>query len=69
MEALEKGQDELSKLRDPFNDVYDDISDFLYDASDILDKNGKLAVNLVFGVLGFMNLALGVLMFFICLFP
>ena len=68
MEALEKGQDELSKLRDPFNDVYDDISDFLYDASDILDKNGKLAVNLVFGVLGFMNLALGVLMFFICLF-
>ena len=68
IKALEKGQEELSKLRDPFNDVYDDISEFLYDASDILDKNGKLAVNLVFGVLGFMNLALGVLMFFICLF-
>ena len=67
-DALEKGQDELSKLRDPFNDVYNDISEYLYDASDTLDKNGKLSVNLVFGVLGFMNLALGVLMFFICMF-
>ena len=67
-DALEKGQDELSKLRDPFNDVYNDISEYLYDASDTLDKNGQLSVNLVFGVLGFMNLALGVLMFFICMF-
>ena len=68
IDALETGQKELSNLRDPFNDVYNDISEFLYDASDTLDKNGKIWVNLVFGVLGFMNLALGVLMLFICMF-
>ena len=66
--AITKGQDELSKLRRPFDSVYNDITEVLYDASDYSDKNGKITVNIVFGVLAFINICLAVLMLFICMF-
>ena len=66
--AISKGQDELSKLRRPFDSVYNDITEVLYDASDYSDKNGKITVNIVFGVLAFINICLAVLMLFTCMF-
>ena len=66
--SITKGQDELSKLRNPFDSVYNDITEVLYDASDYSDKKGKITVNLIFGILGFMNICLAVLMLFICMF-
>ena len=66
--AITKGQDQLSKLRKPFDSVYNDITEILYDASDYSDKKGKVTVNLIFGILGFMNICLAVLMLFICMF-
>ena len=66
--AITKGQTQLSKLRKPFDSVYNDITEILYDASDYSDKKGKVTVNLIFGVLGFMNICLAVLMLFICMF-
>ena len=66
--AITTGQKQLSKLRKPFDSVYNDITEILYDASDYSDKNGKITVNLVFGILGFMNICLAVLMLFICMF-
>jgi hypothetical protein len=36
--SITKGQDELSKLRNPFDSVYNDITEVLYDASDYSDK-------------------------------
>lgn len=67
LDALKKGRDELSKLRKPFDSVYDDMSDAMYEFSDQLDKNGKLTINLVFGALGFLNICLAVLILFICM--
>ena len=66
--AITKGKNELSKLRKPFDSVYNDITEVLYDASDYSDKKGKITVNLIFGVLAFINICLAVLMLFICMF-
>ena len=68
LEALETGIEQLGEIKKPFDNAYNDISDILYDASEIMDKDGKLAVNLVFGVLVAMNICLAVLLLLICLF-
>ena len=68
LDALKKGQNELGKLKKPFNNAYGDISSILYDYSEIIDSKGKLAVNLVFGLLAFMNICLAALMLLICMF-
>ena len=66
--SVTKGKEKLSMLRKPFDSVYNDISEILYDMSDYSDKNGKITVNIIFGVLAFINICLGVLMFFTCMF-
>ena len=66
--AIGRGKTQLSNLRKPFDNVYNDISEILYDISDYSDKNGKITVNLVFGVLAFINICLAVLMLFILMF-
>ena len=67
-DSVDKGKKQMSKLKKPFDSVYNDISEILYDISDYSDKKGKITVNLVFGVLAFMNICLAVLMLFICMF-
>ena len=66
--GLHSGITSLEELRKPFDDVYDVISDAIYDSSVYIDKYGKLSVQLVFGILAAMNLALGILVLLICLF-
>ena len=61
--ALNEGQKQLGKLKEPFDNFYGDITDILYDASDIMDSKGKLSVNLVFGLLAAMNICLAALCF------
>ena len=68
LDALDKGKTELGKIKDPFDSVYNDISDILYDASEIMDKKGKSVVSLIFSLLMAMNICLAVLMLFICMF-
>ena len=66
--GLSEGITKLEELRKPFDDVYDVISDAIYDSSVYIDKYGKLCVQLVFGVLAAMNIALAILVLLICLF-
>ena len=66
--ALDTGKSQLGEIKEPFDNLYGDISDILYDASKIMDKDGKLIVNLVFGVLAAMNVCLAALLLLICLF-
>ena len=40
--AIGRGKTQLSNLRKPFDNVYNDISEILYDISDYSDKNGKI---------------------------
>lgn len=66
--GLHSGITSLGELRKPFDDVYDVIADAIYDSSVYIDKYGKLSVQLVFGILAAMNLALGIFVLLICLF-
>ena len=66
-DALQDGRDKLDELLEPFNDIKDDAGKALYDVSDLIDQYGKMGVNIVFGVLMAMNLALAVLMILISL--
>ena len=66
--ALETGKSQLGEIKEPFDNLYGDITDILYDSSKIMDKDGKLIVNLVFGVLAAMNICLAALLLLICLF-
>ena len=66
--GLHSGITSLEEMRKPFDDVYDVIADAIYDSSVYIDKYGKLSVQLVFGILAAMNLALGILVLLICLF-
>ena len=68
LDALETGQSQLGEIKEPFDNLYGDLTDILYDSSEIMDKDGKLIVNLVFGVLAAMNIFLAVLLLLICLF-
>ena len=66
-EGLEKGDDNLGKLRDPLNDIYDSISGLLYDASEMTNDYGKKSVKYVFGALILMNSFLALATLMICL--
>ena len=68
LDALDKGQKELGKIKDPFDSVYSEISDILYDSSEMMDKHGKTVVELVFSLLIAMNICLAALMLLICMF-
>lgn len=68
LESLKSGKDTLSDLRGSFNEIKSGAVDSIYDVSDIIDEYGKLGSNLVFGVLGGLNIALAVFMLMICLF-
>ena len=65
--GIDKGIDKLDKLRKPFDNVYNEISDSIYDFSDLANTKGELIVKLVFYCLAFMNVALAVLLLFICM--
>lgn len=67
-ETLADGQEALNDITEPFEDVSGEIGDILYDYSGKIDKYGKMGVNIVFGVLMGMNVALAVLMILIYLF-
>ena len=66
-EGLEKGDDNLGKLRDPLDDIYDSISGLLYDASEMTNDYGKKSVKYVFGALILMNSFLALATLMICL--
>ena len=68
LNSLNSGINTLSDLRGSFNDIKSGAVDSIYDVSDIIDEYGKLGSNLVFGVLGGLNIALAVFMLMICLF-
>ena len=65
--ALGDGVEKLDEITGPFKDANDQIGEILSDTSESIDKYGKMGVKLVFGVLMLMNVALAVLMLFICL--
>jgi hypothetical protein len=64
-DGVDNGIDKLDKLRKPFDNVYNEISDSIYDFSDLANTKGELIVKLVFYCLAFMNVALAVLLLFI----
>ena len=65
--GIDKGINKLDKLRKPFDNVYNEISDSIYDFSELANTKGELIVKLVFYCLAFMNVALAVLLLFICM--
>ena len=67
MEALDKAQDTLDKLKKPFDKINDQVGDRVVDYSESIDKYGKLVVKLVFTILMIINIALAVLLLMICL--
>ena len=67
MEALDKAQDTLDKLKKPFDKIDDQVGDRVVDYSESIDKYGKLVVKLVFTILMIINIALAVLLLMICL--
>ena len=67
MDALDKAQDTLDKLKKPFDKINDKIGDRVIDYSESIDEYGKLGVKLVFLILMLINIALAVLMLLICL--
>ena len=67
IKSLDNAQENLDKLRKPFNKINNKIGDKISEYSDYIDDYGKLGVKLVFFVLALINLALAVLMLLICL--
>ena len=67
-QELQKAQDTLNDLREPFDDVNSKIGDNVADYADKIDKYGKMAVQIVFSVLMVMNIALAVFMTLIGIF-
>ena len=65
---LDGGKEQLEEIKGSFDSIEGDISGTILDYSGTIDDYGKLGFKLVFGVLGLMNIALGVFMFFICFF-
>ena len=65
IDGLNKGRDNLDKLTKPFTNAENKISDILSKFSEEVDKYGKMSVNIVFGVLMGMNVALAVLVLLI----
>ena len=57
-DALGDAESILNDLREPFDEVNDEIGDALADYSEYIDDYGKLAVKLVFSVLMAMNIIL-----------
>ena len=66
-EGLNTGKEKLNGLRKPFDKAYNKLTKVIYDVSEYTNKYGQLAVQLVFGLLGAMNLILAVLLLLICL--
>ena len=65
--GINNGIDKLDKLKNPFDNVYNEISDSIYDISEMTNDKGELIVKLVFYVLAFMNVALAILLLLICM--
>ena len=65
IDGLNKGRDNLDKLTKPFTNAENKISDIFSKFSEEVDKYGKMSVNIVFGVLMGMNVALAVLVLLI----
>ena len=65
---LGNGKDQLNEIKKSFESIEKDIEDVILDYSETIDDYGKLGFRLLFSVLGLMNIALGVFMFFICFF-
>ena len=66
--GVNQGIDKLEKLRKPFDNVYNEISDAIYDFSEIANNQGESIIKLVFGALAGLNVALAILLLLICLF-
>ena len=66
--ALGEGRDKLDELTGPFTDANDEIGKIFSDISESIDKYGKLSVNILFGALMVMNIALAVLVLLISMF-
>ena len=66
--SLGDGKETLDELLDPFNDANEEIGEIFADYSESIDSYGKMAVNIVFGVLMVMNLLLAALLLLICMF-
>ena len=66
--ALDDAKSKLSEIREPFDDVNEEIGKSVADYSEDIDKYGKLVVKLVFSILMVMNIALAAFMTLIGLF-
>ena len=68
IDALEKGDEKIGEFSGKFEDYQEGITNKIIDYSDDIDKYGKLGSKVIFGVLGLINIMIGVfvLLFFIC---
>ena len=68
VESLEQGIENITILKDFFNDINLDIEDILINKSDLIDKSGKKIFKIFFLILGLINFILPLWIFFICIF-
>ena len=66
--SLQSGIDNLDDLISPFTDANNEIGKIFSNASESIDSYGKMSVNIIFGGLMAMNVALAALMLLICMF-
>ena len=66
--ALDDGAKNLDDLTSPFTDANDQIGKIFSNFSESIDSYGKMSVNIIFGGLMAMNVALAALMLLICMF-
>ena len=58
----------VTDFKSNFQGIQDEAAQSIIDYSEIIDEYGKLGFKLVFTVLGLMNIALAIFVFFICFF-
>ena len=63
--SLEKGKKQLKMLKKPFDNIYDEIKDIIYDTSNILEEGGKITIYFIFGILIFFHILLAINMLLI----
>ena len=68
IESLKQGKENLNKLKNFFNDSKLEFKSIFMDNSDAIDEYGKLIFELIFGIIGLINIALGIIIFFTCFF-
>ena len=63
--SLEKGKKQLKMLKKPFDNIYNEIKDIIYNTSNIVEEGGKITIYFIFGILIFFHILLAINMLLI----